>query len=189
MFERTGTFYAENLRHAKATDVYVCKGASSPVARPVMAGTDPAATPDPAAHAAGHDAAGHSDQAGHENSDVETCEPNFTFHGFQFAELTVERTAHAPSSACHLIDDKLTHCICVEECYVINYATPPTGRFECSNAGVNRLGLNGAWSQRDNFLSVSTDCPQRNERFRWMGDGAKTSSHRSAELQPAQAHE
>jgi alpha-L-rhamnosidase len=30
--------------------------------------------------------------------------------------------------------------------------------------------LNGLWSQRDNFLSVPTDCPQRDERLGWMGD-------------------
>jgi alpha-L-rhamnosidase len=35
---------------------------------------------------------------------------------------------------------------------------------------VNRLWLNGLWSQRDNFLSVPTDCPQRDERLGWMGD-------------------
>ena len=35
---------------------------------------------------------------------------------------------------------------------------------------MNRLWLNGLWSQRDNFLSVPTDCPQRDERLGWMGD-------------------
>jgi alpha-L-rhamnosidase len=35
---------------------------------------------------------------------------------------------------------------------------------------VNRLWLNGLWSQKDNFLSVPTDCPQRDERLGWMGD-------------------
>ena len=74
----------------------------------MRAGTDPTATPDPAAHAASHNAAGHSDQAGHENLDVETWAPHFTFHGFQFVEPTVEFTM-PPSSACHLIDDKLAH--------------------------------------------------------------------------------
>lgn len=120
-----GTLYTANLRRAKATDVYVCRG-----------------------------------------SGVETFEPHFTFHGFQYVELT----ASASPEACHLIDDKfrprpdaITGC-------VIHSATPPTGHFECSHAGVNRLWLNGLWSQRDNFLSVPTDCPQRDERLGWMGD-------------------
>jgi alpha-L-rhamnosidase len=35
---------------------------------------------------------------------------------------------------------------------------------------VNRLWDNIAWSTRANFLSIPTDCPQRNERMGWSGD-------------------
>ena len=35
---------------------------------------------------------------------------------------------------------------------------------------LNRLHENVAWSQRDNFVSVPTDCPQRDERLGWTGD-------------------
>ncbi len=28
----------------------------------------------------------------------------------------------------------------------------------------------GIWGQRGNFLSIPTDCPQRDERLGWMGD-------------------
>ena len=35
---------------------------------------------------------------------------------------------------------------------------------------MNRLYQNIVWSQRGNFLSVPTDCPQRDERIGWMGD-------------------
>jgi alpha-L-rhamnosidase len=28
----------------------------------------------------------------------------------------------------------------------------------------------GAWGQRGNFVSIPTDCPQRDERLGWMGD-------------------
>lgn len=97
---------------------------------------------------------------------IEIFEPHFTFHGFQYVELTSSRS---PETG-HLIDDQfrprpdaITGC-------VIHSATPPAGHFECSHAGVNRLWLNGLWSQRDNFLSVPTDCPQRDERLGWMGD-------------------
>jgi alpha-L-rhamnosidase len=109
-----GTLYTENLRRAKATDVYVCKGGGA-----------------------------------------ETWEPHFTFHGFQYVELT-----GLPSKP-----DKKTVTGCV-----VRSATPDVGKFECSHADVNRLWLNGLWSQRDNFLSVPTDCPQRDERLGWMGD-------------------
>ncbi len=109
-----GTLYTANLRRAKATDVYVCRGGG-----------------------------------------VEVFEPHFTFHGFQYVELSGLPGAPLP--------DAVTGC-------VIHSATPPAGHFECSHPGVNRLWLNGLWSQRDNFLSVPTDCPQRDERLGWMGD-------------------
>ncbi|HEY1790172.1 MAG TPA: family 78 glycoside hydrolase catalytic domain [Verrucomicrobiae bacterium] len=109
-----GELYTENLRRAKATDVYICKGDCE-----------------------------------------EIYEPHFTFHGFQYVELS--GLPSAPGSAAVL------------GC-VVRSATPDAGKFECSHAGVNRLWLNGLWSQRDNFLSVPTDCPQRDERLGWMGD-------------------
>jgi alpha-L-rhamnosidase len=109
-----GTLYVENLRRAKATDIYVTRGDAE-----------------------------------------EVYQPHFTFHGFQFVELT----GHPGTPPAGVV----TGC-------VIHSATPPAGHFECSHAGVNRLWLNGLWSQKDNFLSVPTDCPQRDERLGWMGD-------------------
>ena len=38
------------------------------------------------------------------------------------------------------------------------------------NAAVNRLGENVRWGMYSNYLSVPTDCPQRNERLGWTGD-------------------
>jgi alpha-L-rhamnosidase len=35
---------------------------------------------------------------------------------------------------------------------------------------VNRLWSNLVWSNVDNFLTIPTDCPQRNERMGWSGD-------------------
>jgi len=100
--------------------------------------------------------------------------PHFTFHGFQFVELSVEptvgSTAQPPAGACNAIRDKLMHGIAGVTGCVIGSVTPPAGHFACSHSGVNRLWLNGVWSQRDNFLSVPTDCPQRDERLGWMGD-------------------
>jgi alpha-L-rhamnosidase len=49
------------------------------------------------------------------------------------------------------------------------YATS-SGSFECSKTIVNRLQSNLVWGQCGNFLSVPTDCPQRDERLGWMGD-------------------
>ncbi|MDP0501139.1 MAG: family 78 glycoside hydrolase catalytic domain [Verrucomicrobiota bacterium JB022] len=81
--------------------------------------------------------------------------PHFTFHGFQYFEISGLDEAPPEGAATGRM---------------IQSATPATGHFECSNPDVNRLWLNGVWSQKDNFLSVPTDCPQRDERLGWMGD-------------------
>jgi alpha-L-rhamnosidase len=85
----------------------------------------------------------------------ETLEPHFTFHGFRYVEITG-------------YPDKLT----ADDlrAVVVSSDTPQTGTFECSNPDLNRLYQNIVWSQRGNFLSVPTDCPQRDERLGWMGD-------------------
>ena len=45
---------------------------------------------------------------------------------------------------------------------------------------------NVVWSQRDNFVSVPTDCPQRDERLGWTGDAQAFASTGST-LYDAQA--
>jgi len=85
----------------------------------------------------------------------ETLEPHFTFHGFRYVEIT-----GYPGK---LNADDL-------RAVVVGSANPPTGTFESSNPDLNRLYQNIVWSQRGNFLSVPTDCPQRDERLGWMGD-------------------
>ena len=45
-----------------------------------------------------------------------------------------------------------------------------TGYIRCGDPMVNRLFENVIWGQRDNYLDVPTDCPQRDERQGWTGD-------------------
>ena len=85
----------------------------------------------------------------------EIYEPRFTFHGFQYIEVTGFTGDFSTKS--------VTGC-------VIHSNTPPAGVFECTNPMVNKLWLNARWGQRGNFISVPTDCPQRDERLGWMGD-------------------
>jgi alpha-L-rhamnosidase len=85
----------------------------------------------------------------------EEFEPRFTFHGFRYVEVT--GLAHRPAL------DALTG-------LVVGSALEPTGSFECSSEMVNQLQRNIVWTQRGNFLSVPTDCPQRDERLGWLGD-------------------
>lgn len=80
--------------------------------------------------------------------------PHFTWHGFRY--LSVEGLQYGQNvqfTACHLSTD-----------------LQQTGIFTCSDKRVNRLQQNIQWSQRDNFLDIPTDCPQRSERLGWTGD-------------------
>ena len=45
-----------------------------------------------------------------------------------------------------------------------------TGVITTGNELVNKLISNTVWGQRSNYLSVPTDCPQRNERLGWTAD-------------------
>jgi alpha-L-rhamnosidase len=85
----------------------------------------------------------------------ETFEPHFTFHGFRYVELT--GYPGAPSA------DAI-------EGVVFYTDAPFTIKFSTANQTVNQLWSNILWGQRGNFLSVPTDCPQRDERLGWMGD-------------------
>jgi len=109
-----GTIYTENLRSARATDTYICRGDGR-----------------------------------------EIWEPRFTYHGFQYVELT--GYPGRPGR------DAVTG---VE----ITSSTPVAGHFECSNRMLNKLYRNICQTQRANFMEVPTDCPQRDERLGWTGD-------------------
>ncbi len=45
-----------------------------------------------------------------------------------------------------------------------------TGYLETGFEPLNKLVSNIFWGQRDNYLDVPTDCPQRDERMGWTGD-------------------
>ena len=85
----------------------------------------------------------------------ETWQPTFTFHGFRYVEMTGLPTKPA--------DDTVTG-------IVIGSDTPRVGQFTCSDPRINRLQSNIWWGQRGNYVSIPTDCPQRDERLGWMGD-------------------
>jgi alpha-L-rhamnosidase len=86
---------------------------------------------------------------------VEVWQPAFTFHGFRYAEVEGWPGTFDAADATAL---------------VIHSDMERTGWFDSSNALVNRLHDNVVWSMRGNFLSIPTDCPQRDERLGWTGD-------------------
>ncbi|WP_372772738.1 glycoside hydrolase family 78 protein [Mangrovibacterium sp.] len=85
----------------------------------------------------------------------EVYEPYFTFHGFRYVKLE--------GYPGEVTKDKITG-------IVIHSDMKPTGTFTCSDSLINQLQSNIQWGQRDNFLDIPTDCPQRDERVGWTGD-------------------
>ncbi|KAL4997534.1 bacterial alpha-L-rhamnosidase-domain-containing protein [Aspergillus recurvatus] len=84
-------------------------------------------------------------------------EPSFTFHGFRYVQVT------GWPQETELNADSVT-------AIVINSDMEQTGFFNCSDPLLNKLHENIIWSMRGNFLSIPTDCPQRDERLGWTGD-------------------
>lgn len=86
---------------------------------------------------------------------VEVYEPKFTFHGFRFVELQ----GYPGEPDLSTITGR-----------VIHTDAPTAGELKTSHPLVNQLVSNIYWGQRGNFISVPTDCPQRDERLGWTGD-------------------
>lgn len=84
--------------------------------------------------------------------------PKFTFHGFRYVQVDGWPTNDASASL-----EKI-------QALVMHTDMKRRGFFECSNPYVNQLHSNVVWSMRGNFLSLPTDCPQRDERLGWTGD-------------------
>ncbi|PRY75089.1 alpha-L-rhamnosidase [Alkalibacterium olivapovliticus] len=85
----------------------------------------------------------------------QVVEPRFTFYGFRYVKVEGATDRINP-------DDFIAHAVYSE--------MEETGSIETSNEKVNQLFKNALWSQKDNFLDVPTDCPQRDERMGWTGD-------------------
>jgi len=87
----------------------------------------------------------------------ETYQPALTFHGFRYFE--VSGLGYQPAA-----EDIIG--------VVIHSKLDRTGYVETNNALVNQLFSNIIWGHRDNYLSIPTDCPQRDERMGWTGDAS-----------------
>ncbi|MGO8930628.1 MAG: family 78 glycoside hydrolase catalytic domain [Limisphaerales bacterium] len=109
-----GTIYTVNLRSARATDTYICKGKGT-----------------------------------------EIWQPRFTFHGFQYIEVTGLGSKPSRDAVIGV---------------ALSSDTPVVCAFTCSDPMLNQLHNNIYWTQRANFIDIPTDCPQRDERMGWTGD-------------------
>lgn len=89
------------------------------------------------------------------DSFVEFC-PRNTFFGYRFVSITAS--------------DK----VCINSIKSVPVTSikkeMETGKIITGNEMINRLISNTVWGMRSNYLSVPTDCPQRNERLGWTAD-------------------
>jgi alpha-L-rhamnosidase len=86
---------------------------------------------------------------------VEELTPQFTFHGFRYAELTGLPAAPGKDAV---------------SAVVFHTDAAFTDKLDTGSALINKLWSNILWGQRSNFVGVPTDCPQRDERLGWMAD-------------------
>ncbi|WP_254059780.1 family 78 glycoside hydrolase catalytic domain [Granulicella sp. L46] len=90
----------------------------------------------------------------------ETWTPAFTFHGFRYVEISYLGGEPAAPPTVSTVDGLVYNSL----------QEPPTVRLMSSSATLNKMNQLGTWGQRGNFVSIPTDCPQRDERLGWMGD-------------------
>jgi alpha-L-rhamnosidase len=86
----------------------------------------------------------------------EVFEPHFTYHGFRYVEVA----GYPGVPTADDIEGVVVHSAC-RETGTMTFADAPL---------LQTIWQNALWSQRSNFFSVPTDCPQRDERMGWMGD-------------------
>ena len=80
--------------------------------------------------------------------------PHFTYFGFRYVKVEGLTPDEAVLVIAQVLQSKMDE----------------TFEFSSSNTKLNQLISNIRWSQKDNFLSIPTDCPQRDERMGWTGD-------------------
>jgi hypothetical protein len=89
------------------------------------------------------------------SNEKETWTPNFTFHGFRYVEI-------AGVSEAPVVGDI--------KGIALGNKMARTGSFTSTDDTLNQIYSNAYWGQLSNFLSVPTDCPQRDERMGWGAD-------------------
>ena len=85
---------------------------------------------------------------------TEAYHPSFTFYGFRYIEIVTDKPV-----TFHNIEG-----------LVVTSVEKESGFIETTDKDVNKLISNIRWGQYSNYLSVPTDCPQRDERQGWTAD-------------------
>ncbi len=85
----------------------------------------------------------------------EEFQPDFTFHGFRYIEVT--GLTYKPD-------------LNTVKAVALYTDAPFTVQLHTGSPMINQLWSNILWGQRSNFVGVPTDCPQRDERLGWTAD-------------------
>lgn len=104
---------------------------------------------------------------------IEEYAVTHTFFGYRYIEIEADDEVEIESVVFEFLGSELDI----------------TGHFETDNEEINKLYSNCVWGMRDNYLSVPTDCPQRDERLGWTGDTLAFSGAAAyiADIQPFMA--
>jgi len=87
---------------------------------------------------------------------LQSYQPTFTYYGYRYVGIR----ASAPVAFRSFESIPVSSVTGAMEC----------GRIETGDRRVNRLISNIRWGLLSNYLSIPTDCPQRDERFGWTAD-------------------
>ncbi len=90
----------------------------------------------------------------------ETWTPAFTFHGFRYVEFSYIGPSPPDRPGLQTLEGLAYNSL----------PATPSIRLASSSQTLNKMNELGIWGQRGNFVSIPTDCPQRDERLGWMGD-------------------
>lgn len=90
----------------------------------------------------------------HAGAEKKKYRPRFTYMGFRYMELS--GADYRPGMI---------------KAYALHTDMKRTGYFSCENPMVQKLYENQVWGQKSNYVEVPTDCPQRDERMGYTGDG------------------
>jgi len=86
---------------------------------------------------------------------TEVYEPRFTYHGFRYVEVK----GFPGKPTLDSLEGKEVH-----------DDLEPASEFATSNPLLNQIYKAVRWGAKDNYRSIPTDCPQRDERQGWLGD-------------------
>lgn len=98
--------------------------------------------------------------------------PHFTFYGFRYMKAEVVQEVRNGEEVILCCEETLSDEEWKTKFQAVHLRSDfdQTGWIETGDPKVNQLFSNALWGQKDNFLDVPTDCPQRDERLGWTGD-------------------